>query len=66
MNPETRNSAIAAAAFLTVFGLAAFYLPDVMKFVGERSTVAAGAVAICFVLAFFLFFWLRARHRKGD
>jgi TM2 domain-containing membrane protein YozV len=65
MNPETRNSAIAAAAFLTVFGLAAFYLPDVMKFVGERSTVAAG-VGICFVLAFFLFFWLRARHKKGD
>jgi hypothetical protein len=64
MSPENRNAAIAAAVILLLFGLAAFYLPQVMLFVGERSTAAAGVIAVLFVLAFFLVFWLRARSQS--
>lgn len=66
MDPRTRNSAIAALVILLGFGIAAFFLPKVMIYVGERSPVAAGGVAILFVLAFFLVFWLRARSQRGD
>ncbi len=68
MTPENRNSALAAAVFLAVFGFGAFYLPTVMLTVGNLSTVAAGAVGILFVAAFFLVFWLRGRsqNRRKD
>ncbi len=69
MTPENRNSAIAAAVLLAVFGLGAFYLPTIMIAVGNLSTIAAGAVGIMFVAAFFLVFWLRGRsqnRRKGE
>lgn len=67
MTPENRNSAIAAAVLLAVFGIGAFYLPTIMLAVGNMSTVAAAAIAILFVLAFFGVFWLRGRSqsRKG-
>ena len=64
MTPENRNSAIAAAVLLAVFGVGAFYLPTIMLAVGNLSPVAAGAVAVLFVAAFFLVFWLRARSQK--
>ena len=54
MTPENRNSAIAAAILLAVFGLGAFYLPTIMLAVGNISTVAAGIIAVLFVAAFFL------------
>ena len=66
MDPRTRNSAIAALAILFGFGIAAYFLPKLMIYAGERSPVAAGGVAILFVLAFFLVFWLRARSQRGD
>lgn len=68
MTPENRNSAIAAAILLVIFGVGAFYLPTIMIAVGNLSTVAAGALAILFVAAFFLVFWLRGRSqkRRGD
>jgi len=65
MDPRTRNSAIAALVILFGFGIVAFYLPKIMLFVGERSPVAAGGVAVLFVLAFFLVFWLRGRAQGG-
>lgn len=65
MNPESRNSAIAAAIILLVFGLAAYYLPVAMRFVGQWSTVGAAVVGIAFVAAFFMVFWLRARSQRG-
>jgi hypothetical protein len=36
--------------------------------VGDYSAADAGAIAVLFVVGFFLVFWLRARHqqRKGD
>jgi drug/metabolite transporter (DMT)-like permease len=64
MTPENRNSAIAAAILLAIFGLGAFYLPTIMLAVGNISTVAAGILAILFVAAFFLIFWLRGRSQK--
>ena len=64
MTPENRNSAIAAAVLLIVFGVGAFYLPTIMVAVGNLSTIAAGIVAILFVAAFFLVFWLRGRSQR--
>lgn len=64
MTPENRNSAIAAAILLAAFGLGAFYLPTVMIAVGNISTVAAGIIAVLFVAAFFMVFWLRGRSQR--
>jgi hypothetical protein len=64
MTPENRSSAIAAAILLAVFGLGAFYLPTIMLAVGNLSTIAAGVVAVLFVVAFFLVFWLRGKSQE--
>jgi hypothetical protein len=64
MTSENRNSAIAAAILLAVFGLGAFYLPTIMLAVGDISPLAAGVVAVLFVAAFFLVFWLRGRSQR--
>ena len=63
MDRENRSAAIAAAIILVGFGLGAFYLPTIMLAVGNCSTVAAGIVAVLFVAAFFLVFWLRGRSQ---
>jgi hypothetical protein len=65
MNRNSRNSAIAAAIILVVFGLVAFYMPAIMIAVGNFSTILAGIVAAAFVAAFFLILWLRARSQRG-
>ena len=64
MDKGSRNAAIAAALILGGFGLVAFYMPTIMIAVGNYSTVAAGVVAVAFVAAFFLVFWLRARSQR--
>jgi hypothetical protein len=64
MDRSTRNAAIAAAIILGGFGLGAFYMPTIMIAVGNYSTVAAGIVAVAFVAAFFLVFWLRGRSQR--
>lgn len=64
MDRETRNSAIAALWILLIFGIGAFYLPTVIIAVGDYSTVAAAAVGVLFVAAFFMVFWLRGRSRR--
>jgi uncharacterized membrane protein YfcA len=66
MDPRTRDSAIAALLILFGFGIAAYFLPTLMLFVGERSPLAAGAIALVFVLTFFLVFWLRARSQSRN
>lgn len=63
MDTRTRNAAIAALVILFGFGIAAYYLPKLIVYVGERSPAAAGGIAVLFVLAFFLVFWLRARSQ---
>jgi membrane protein implicated in regulation of membrane protease activity len=64
VTPENRNAAIAAAILLLVFGLGAVYMPTIMLAVGNVSTVAAGLIAVLFVAAFFLVFWLRGRSQR--
>jgi drug/metabolite transporter (DMT)-like permease len=64
MDKGSRSAAIAAALILGSFGLGAFYMPTIMIAVGNYSTVAAGIVAVLFVAAFFLVFWLRARSQR--
>ncbi len=64
MDKSSRNAAIAAAIILGGFGLGAFYMPTIMIAVGNYSTVAAGIVAVLFVAAFFLVFWLRGRSQR--
>ncbi|MCR4265001.1 hypothetical protein [Nitratireductor sp. ZSWI3] len=61
---DNRKSAIAAAIILIGFGIAAFMMPRIMLALGDYSTVAAGVVAVGFVAAFFLVFWLRARAQN--
>lgn len=64
MDSSNKQAALAAAVILVVFGLVAFYLPTIMLTIGSVSPVAAGAVAVLFVAAFFLLFWLRARAQR--
>jgi hypothetical protein len=65
MDRNNRNSAIAAAIILIGFGLFAFYMPVIMLAVGDMSPIAAGVIAVMFVAAFFLVFWLRGRSKGG-
>jgi hypothetical protein len=62
---NNRGAAIAAAIILVGFGLVAFYLPTIMLAVGNVSPAAAGMLAVLFVAAFFLVFWLRGRSQRG-
>ena len=66
MDTKTRNAAVAAAWIMIVFGLVAFFMPKIMLAVGNYSTVAAGAIAILFVIAFFGVFWLRGRSQRNN
>lgn len=63
-NNETRNSAIAAALILVVFGALFYFMPIIMLAVGPYSHVLAALIAIIFVMAFFAVFWLRAKAQK--
>lgn len=65
MEKETRNALIAAACIMAVFGLTAFFMPSIMLAVGSVSPAMGGVIAILFVVAFFLVFWLRGKSRGG-
>ncbi|GLS31348.1 hypothetical protein SAMN04488498_1188 [Mesorhizobium albiziae] len=62
---SNRGAAIAAAIILAVFGTAFYYMPTIVLAVGNVSPAAAFAVAVLFVAAFFLVFWLRGRSQRG-
>jgi Na+/melibiose symporter-like transporter len=64
MNPSARNQAIAAALIMGGFGLLFFVMPPLMLWMGAYSPVAAGVFGVACVLAFFVVFWLRARHQR--
>lgn len=66
MDKNNRSAAIAAAVILLGFGFVAFLMPKIMLAVGGYSPAAAGVIAVAFVAAFFLVFWLRGRSRGGD
>lgn len=65
MDRNNRNAAIAALWIMIAFGVVAFLMPKIMLAVGDYSTVAAGAIAVFFVLAFFGVFWLRGRAQRN-
>ena len=64
MDSNNRSNAIAAAVILVGFGLFAYFMPTIMLDIGSVSPIAAGAVVVLFVVAFFVVFWLRARSQK--
>lgn len=68
MSQQEKNflpSAIAAVIILAVFGAAFYFLPFIMIGLGGISPWLAAAVGACFVLGFFLIFWLRSRYQRG-
>jgi hypothetical protein len=64
MTESNRNAAIAAAVIMIGFGVFAYFLPTIMLAVGNVSPAAAGIIAVLFVAAFFLVFWLRGRSQR--
>ncbi len=64
-NTTPKKQAIAAAVILAGFGLLFFIMPKIMIWLGDYSPVIAGIFGTLCVLAFFLVFWLRARHQRG-
>jgi cytochrome c biogenesis protein CcdA len=65
MDASGRGAALAALLIFGGFGLVAYFMPAIMLAVGEWSGIAAGAVALLFVAAFFGVFWLRARQQRA-
>jgi drug/metabolite transporter (DMT)-like permease len=63
MDRDSRNAAVAALWIMIVFGVGAYFLPTVIIAIGNVSTIAAGAFAVLFVVAFFGVFWLRGRFK---
>lgn len=65
--PEKKplSPAIAATIILAVVGVAFYFLPVIMIALGNVSPWLAATAGTCFVLAFFLIFWLRARYQRG-
>lgn len=65
--PEKKplSPALAAAIILAVVGVAFYFLPVIMIALGNVSPWLAATAGTCFVLAFFLIFWLRARYQRG-
>ncbi len=66
MDSETKRTAFAAACILLGFGLTAFYMPNIVLFLGGFSPWIGFAFAVLFVVAFFGVFWLRGRSRRGS
>ena len=64
MTEDNKRAALAAAIIMIGFGLVAYDLPTIMLAVGSVSPAAAGVVAVLFVGAFFLVFWLRGRSQQ--
>lgn len=65
MDRDSQRAALAAFLIMFFFGVGAYWLPTVMLAAGNVSTGLAAVVAIAFVLAFFMVFWLRGRSRRG-
>jgi hypothetical protein len=66
VDASTKSAAVAAAVILGGFGLAAYFLPTIMLWVGRYSTAVAGLIAVAFVAAFFLLFWVRGHNQRRE
>ena len=64
MDRETGKTILAAAVLMLVFGVGAYFLPVIVIAAGDISPYAGAAVAVVFVGAFFLVFWLRGRAQE--
>jgi hypothetical protein len=65
MDRDSKNAAIAALVIMIVFGAGWYFMPTIMLALGKTSPALAGIVAVLFVAAFFLVFWLRGRSRRN-
>jgi hypothetical protein len=64
-NPnQTRNNAIAAAIILLVAGVALYFMPKLVLWIGQYSPALGFVAGAAVILAFFLVFWLRSRFKK--
>jgi len=61
---QNRQSAIAAAIFLLLAGLALYFMPNVVLWIGGFSPVLAVIVGVAVIGAFFGVFWVRSRYQK--
>lgn len=61
---QDRQSAIAAAIFLTVAGIVLYFMPEIVLWIGRYSPVLAVAFGAAVIAAFFLVFWVRSRFQK--
>ncbi|MGV1917627.1 hypothetical protein [uncultured Agrobacterium sp.] len=62
---DTKSAAIAALAIILGFGFLFYIMPKITLWLANTYSVwVAAAFDIAAVLAFFLVFWLRARHQR--
>ena len=61
---DNRQSAIAAGIFLVVAGLALYFMPNIVLWIGGFSPVLAVIVGVAVIAAFFGVFWVRSRYQK--
>lgn len=59
-----RKTLIIAAVILFGFGSGLYFMPVIMRAIGEWSSIAAAIFAAVFVIAFFAVFWLRGRYQR--
>ncbi|MFD1746879.1 hypothetical protein ACFSE1_15490 [Rhizobium helianthi] len=65
-NRSGRSPAIAAAIIFFGFMLLFFAMPAIMLWLADFSPWLAAAFGTLAVLSFFLVFWLRAKHQRGQ
>ncbi len=62
---DAKSAALAALAIILGFGLLFYIMPIVTLWLADHYSVwLAVAFDVVAVLAFFLVFWLRARHQR--
>jgi len=61
---DNRQSAMAAGIFLVVAGLALYFMPNIVLWIGGFSPVLAVIVGVAVIGAFFGVFWVRSRYQK--
>ncbi|HZG29229.1 MAG TPA: hypothetical protein VE079_12280 [Ensifer sp.] len=61
---DNRQSAIAAGIFLLVAGLALYFMPNIVLWIGGFSPVLAVIVGVAAIGAFFGVFWVRAWFQR--
>lgn len=67
MTGTTKSAALAALAIILGFGLLFYIMPIVTLWLANNYSVwLAVAFDIVAVLAFFMVFWLRARHQRRN